>query len=53
MWPRGDHSSIVGPTGAKMATFSDAVEWREGKKVNAAAAAAAGSKVCVGQRAAR
>lgn len=37
MWPGGDQSSIMGPTGAKMAAFSDAVEWSEGKRVKAAA----------------
>ncbi len=28
MWLGGDQSSIMGPTGAKMAAFSDAVECR-------------------------
>lgn len=37
MWPVGDRSSIMGPTGAKMAAFSGALEWRGGKKVKAAA----------------
>lgn len=37
MWPGGDQSFIMGPTGAKMAAFSDAVEWRGGKRVKAAA----------------
>lgn len=42
MLPGGDQSSIMGPTGAKIAAFSDAVEWRGGKRVKATA----GDKVC-------
>lgn len=42
MWLGGDQSSITGATGARIAAFSDAVEWREGKGVKATA----GEEVC-------